>query len=205
MRLSTPDQYSYNAPLGVTGSGDYGIFLGSIRAMTEADVQVKRQLYKRLVIAMLAILLAVFAWISFQVVFAPRGYRVPVEQWRDIAPGSAEMIRRDADYVWIVRFDLADRREFESLPNAANALDTPGVCDPSVHVACEFAGEVAQGVVIRYIEEKPVILANHAPWFGGFTNPATGAFYDRFGRAYQTDGEAVPAMKLLRPIPKPAS
>jgi hypothetical protein len=137
----------------------------------------------RLVKIMFALLILAFLYIAFQVAFSPRGYRVERSSWQDVIPGTAQMIRRGSEYVWVVRYANSETTSFSVLNKFVIANSS--ACSPITHKACEFSGAAGEGIVIRYLEQRPARLSNDVPWFKGFTDPTSGAYYDRFGRLYR--------------------
>lgn len=135
-----------------------------------------------LVKIMFGVLALAFLYIAFQVAFSPRGYRVERSSWQDVIPGTAQMIRRGSQYVWVVRYANVEAENFIALNEFVNTDSSP--CEPITHKACEFSGVAGDGIVIRYLESRPAKLVNDVPWFKGFIDPTSGAYYDRFGRLY---------------------
>jgi len=149
---------------------------------------------------MFALLFLAFLYIAFQVAFSPRGYRVEPENWQDIVPGTAQMIRRGRDYIWAVRYADVEAGPFSELTDFVAADEH--TCDPNIHQACEFSGSTGDGIIIRYVEQRPSTLAIDIPWFEGFVDPTSGALYDRFGRQYKNVKTSLPnGMPLLLAVP----
>lgn len=152
----------------------------------------------RIVTIMFAVLFLAFFYISFQVALSPRGYRVEPIDWQDIVPGTAQMVRRGRDYIWVVRYAGREAEQFNVLTDyVVSGADS---CRPARHQACEFLGNVGGSpVIIRYVDQKPATLARDVPWFGGFVDPATGALHDRFGRQYMSiEDETMLTATLVR-------
>ena len=139
----------------------------------------------RIVAIMFAVLFLAFFYISFQVAVSPRGYRVEPNNWQDIVAGTAQMVRRGRDYIWVVRYAAWEAEQFNVLTDFV--VSGGDSCHPASHQACEFLGNAGGSIVIiRYVDQKPATLARDVPWFGGFVDPATGALHDRFGRLYKS-------------------
>ena len=146
-------------------------------------INLSRNSVSRVAKIMFALFFLAFLYIAFQVAFSPRGYRVVSNDWQDVIPGTAQMVRRGSEYVWVVRYANVEAKNFAEL----NEVVMPGStqCDPILHKACEFSGIASDGIVFRYLEQRPANLANNVPWFKGFTDPTSGSYYDRFGRLYR--------------------
>ena len=148
-------------------------------------INLSRNSVSRLAKVMFGLFFLAFLYIAFQVAFSPRGYRVDSSDWQDVIPGAVQMVRRGSDYVWVVRYANTELKSFVMLNEVVVTGSTE--CDPNIHKACEFSGVAGDGIVFRYLEQRPTNLANNVPWFKGFTNPASGSYYDRFGRLYRDE------------------
>ena len=151
----------------------------------------------RIVVIMFAVLFLAFFYISFQVAVSPRGYRVEPNNWQDIVPGTAQMVRRGRDYIWVVRYASWEAEQFNTLNDFV--VSGAGSCRPASHQACEFLANAGGSLIIRYVDQKPAALARDVPWFGGFVDPPTGALHDRFGRQYKSiEDETIVTAPLVR-------
>jgi hypothetical protein len=161
-------------------------------------INLSRNSVSRLAKVMFGLFFLAFLYIAFQVAFSPRGYRVDSSDWQDVIPGTAQMVRRGSEYVWVVRYASVEAKSFAALNKVVIVGSTE--CDPMLHKACEFSGIASDGIVFRYLEQRPANLANNVPWFKGFIDPTSGFYFDRFGRLYrdQTNQQArLQGMKML--------
>jgi len=102
--------------------------------------------------------------------------------------GTSDIFQFSGKRVWLTRFS---EKQHEQLRNMNEFVYQEGGCDlgeinTEKESYCMLQVETQiQGVIIRYISERPHSLSKDTPWVGGFINPADGAIYDLSGRLYK--------------------
>ena len=103
-----------------------------------------------------------------------------------IGIGTTEVIHYHGKKVWATRFS---QNQLANLSVTDDYVFQQGGCyitEKSLIDYCLVITQTQQqGVVIRYIKEKPNNLSADIPWNGGYINPVNGAVYHLLGRLYK--------------------
>jgi len=103
--------------------------------------------------------------------------------------GTSEIIHFSGMRVWLT--SLSDE-QIEQLRQMNNFVYQEGGCDlgeinNEKDRYCMLQVETQiQGVIMRYISERPHSISKDIPWVSGFINPVDGAIYDLLGRLYKS-------------------
>lgn len=96
--------------------------------------------------------------------------------------------------VWITRVSEAQRDQFVNLNTHVAAT---GGCLISADFCVLAANTDRAGINLSFVKSEPPQLPSDIPWVGGFVNPASGAVFDLWGRAYRFS--AVASLKVIVP------
>lgn len=106
-------------------------------------------------------------------------------EFGDVLIGQTAPRRLGRQAVWVTRLSEEQRDEAQQLQGWLSEPETG--CQPSVELCILNRPGQRNGIDTVFSDQKPDQLPADVPWFGGFVDPATGAVFDRLGRAYQVN------------------
>jgi hypothetical protein len=106
----------------------------------------------------------------------------------DIAESSTQLINFQGKRVWATRLSKKQRKNL----NALSSIYQEKACDIGLDVCLVDSETQRQGIIIRFLENRPATLKSDQEWFSGFINPDTGAVYDLIGRGYTSNPSNAP-------------
>ncbi len=156
----------------------------------------KRQWLVRATTFIILLLLATFIFIFMRgLMWTPNEVH---EANSELELGVTDLVRRQGKRLWLTRLS---KQQKAILRTATPFVVKGGGCSLQQE-NCWIQSETGQqGIVIRYIKDKPATLSNETPWTGGFINPINGAIYDLSGRYYKEStqqGNAVEGIDYIQ-------
>lgn len=112
----------------------------------------------------------------------------------EIELGSTKLIHQSGQRLWVSRLTDLQRQNLSSL---SNEVFLEGGCVIKDELCLIDSATDQQGIIMIYLENKPDVLTDKTPWFGGFINPRNGAIYDLLGRLYRQSAKSEQLKKFI--------
>ena len=157
--------------------------------------QVLRQWLVRATTLIILLLLASFIFIFIRgLMWSPNEINKPGAY---LELGVTDLVHHQGQRLWVTKFSEEQKAILQTITSFV--ADSNG-CQLQQEICWIQSETERQGVVIRFIKNKPEALSNETPWVGGFINPLNGAVYDLSGRYYREstrDGNAIETIHFI--------
>ena len=106
----------------------------------------------------------------------------------DIAESTTQLVSFQGQRVWATRLSKIQKQKLKNM----DSVYQEQTCDLELDICLVSSETQRQGVIIRFIDNKPGTLKSDDEWLSGFINPATSATYDLLGRGYVSNPSNAP-------------
>ena len=140
----------------------------------------RRQRLKYITLSCFLLILVVFSYIIVRGAMWSPPLSSSAEKL-DVPVGETLMQRIKGQRFWVTRLSEQQLRHLESL---SEWVQVESSCELALGLCAVNVNTQRFGVLLRYSANRPNMLADETPWFGGYINPNNGSVYDLLGRGY---------------------